>query len=65
MTSNARTSPETTATPQTRRVWFHTFGCQMNEYDTGKMRAKLAGRGWEKAEDPSEADLVLLNTCSI
>ena len=53
-----------TASP-TRRVWFHTFGCQMNEYDTGKMRAKLAGRGWVKAEDPSEADLVLLNTCSI
>jgi tRNA-2-methylthio-N6-dimethylallyladenosine synthase len=47
------------------KVWFHTFGCQMNEYDTGKMRALLARDGYVDASDPSEADLVLLNTCSI
>ena len=51
------------ATP--RRVWFHTFGCQMNVYDTGKMRAKLSADGWVVADDPDDADLILLNTCSI
>ncbi len=48
-----------------RKVYFHTFGCQMNEYDTGKMRAQLAHDGFEDTSDPAEADLVLLNTCSI
>jgi tRNA-2-methylthio-N6-dimethylallyladenosine synthase len=47
------------------KVYFHTFGCQMNVYDTGKMRAQLALDGFESTEDPTEADLVLLNTCSI
>ncbi len=47
------------------KVFFHTFGCQMNDYDTGKMRARLAGEGWESVEHPEQADLVLVNTCSI
>lgn len=50
---------------EAKRVFFHTFGCQMNVYDTGKMRAKLMGEGWESVDDPGEADLILLNTCSI
>jgi tRNA-2-methylthio-N6-dimethylallyladenosine synthase len=48
-----------------RRVFFHTFGCQMNEYDTGKMRARLASDGYVDTDDPAAADLILLNTCSI
>ncbi len=47
------------------RVYIHTFGCQMNEYDSGKMRAQLARDGWVSTDDPDAADLVLLNTCSI
>jgi tRNA-2-methylthio-N6-dimethylallyladenosine synthase len=47
------------------KVFFHTFGCQMNDYDTSKMRARLAGHGYNPTEDPAEADLILLNTCSI
>ncbi len=54
-----------TQNPPTRKVYFRTFGCQMNEYDTGKMRAKLAADGFVPTEDPDEADLILLNTCSI
>ena len=46
-------------------VFFHTFGCQMNEYDTGKMRAQLAGGGYRVVADATEADLILVNTCSI
>jgi tRNA-2-methylthio-N6-dimethylallyladenosine synthase len=48
-----------------KRVFIHTFGCQMNEYDTAKMRAQLAKDGFLGTENPEEADLILLNTCSI
>jgi tRNA-2-methylthio-N6-dimethylallyladenosine synthase len=48
-----------------RKVFFKTFGCQMNEYDTQKMRALLVGQGWETVDRPELADLVLVNTCSI
>jgi tRNA-2-methylthio-N6-dimethylallyladenosine synthase len=48
-----------------KRVFFHTFGCQMNEYDTGKMRARLESNGYAVTTDPEEADLILLNTCSV
>jgi tRNA-2-methylthio-N6-dimethylallyladenosine synthase len=37
----------------------------MNEYDTGKMRAMLGKDGWEVTTDADEADLVIVNTCSI
>jgi tRNA-2-methylthio-N6-dimethylallyladenosine synthase len=47
------------------RVYIKTFGCQMNEYDSGKMRAQLAPAGFESTEDIDDADLVIVNTCSI
>lgn len=51
--------------PERRKVFFHTFGCQMNEYDTGKMRALLGTDGYEPTDDPGSADLILVNTCSV
>ena len=48
-----------------KKVYIRTFGCQMNVYDTGKMRALLEKDGYESTEDMSEADLVIVNTCSI
>lgn len=48
-----------------KRVYIRTFGCQMNVYDTGKMRALLAHDGYVPTEDPEEADLVIVNTCSV
>lgn len=48
-----------------RKVFFHTFGCQMNVYETGKMRAQLQVDGYVDTDDPADADLILLNTCSI
>jgi len=48
-----------------KKVFFHTFGCQMNVYDTGKMRARLGRQGYSQTDDPEQADLILLNTCSI
>ena len=47
------------------RVFIETFGCQMNEYDTELVRSILQKRGFEFLEDPSRADVVLMNTCAI
>jgi tRNA-2-methylthio-N6-dimethylallyladenosine synthase len=48
------------------KLYVKTFGCQMNEYDTGKMLDVLhASHGMERTDDPAEADVLLLNTCSV
>jgi tRNA-2-methylthio-N6-dimethylallyladenosine synthase len=48
------------------RVFIKTFGCQMNEYDSARMADVLgAGLGFVATEDPAEADLLLMNTCSV
>ena len=47
-------------------VFIKTFGCQMNEYDSGKMVDVLnAAQGYEPTQDVDEADLILFNTCSV
>lgn len=48
-----------------RRVYIETFGCQMNAVDSARMLSILAAADYRPARSPSEADLVLLNTCSI
>lgn len=48
------------------KVYIQTHGCQMNEYDSGKMLDVLrAAEGMELTDDPGQADVLLLNTCSI
>jgi len=48
------------------RVHVHTFGCQMNEYDSARMADVLReSGGYEPTDDPAQADLLLLNTCSV
>ena len=48
------------------KLHIKTFGCQMNEYDSGKMLEELAASdGYTLTEDPAEADVLLLNTCSV
>jgi tRNA-2-methylthio-N6-dimethylallyladenosine synthase len=42
-----------------------TFGCQMNEHDSERMRGMLESLGYEEAGSRAEADLILFNTCSI
>lgn len=42
-----------------------TFGCQMNMHDSTRMEEVLRAAGYGRAEGPEEADVVLLNTCSI
>ena len=49
-----------------RKVFIKTHGCQMNEYDSAKMLDVLADEGpIEATSDPDDADVLLLNTCSI
>ncbi len=50
----------------TQKLYIQTNGCQMNEYDSDKMRDVLqASHGFELTDDPKLADVLLLNTCSI
>ena len=49
-----------------KKVFIKTFGCQMNEYDSGKMADVLhAAQGYDQTQDVEEADLILFNTCSV
>jgi tRNA-2-methylthio-N6-dimethylallyladenosine synthase len=50
----------------TQKLYIKTFGCQMNEYDSARMRDALsASHGMTRTDEPAEADVILLNTCSI
>ena len=49
-----------------RRYLIKTFGCQMNEYDSARMADVLcAGADYTVTDDPAEADVLLMNTCSV
>ena len=48
------------------RYYIKTFGCQMNEYDSARMGDVLAAvQGMQQTEDPAQADVLLVNTCSV
>jgi tRNA-2-methylthio-N6-dimethylallyladenosine synthase len=50
----------------TRKLYIKTHGCQMNEYDSSKMADVLANsHNLAVTDDPADADVLLLNTCSI
>ena len=71
----AVTDPALAPLPQARprspdvvrgKLFIKTHGCQMNEYDSAKMADVLAASdGLELTDNPEEADVVLVNTCSI
>ncbi len=48
-----------------RKLYIKTFGCQMNEYDSARMADVLTSHGFVTTEDPAEADVLLVNTCSV
>jgi tRNA-2-methylthio-N6-dimethylallyladenosine synthase len=49
-----------------RRYFIKTFGCQMNEYDSARMADVLhAGGELAATDNPAEADVLLMNTCSV
>lgn len=48
-----------------KKLFIRTYGCQMNVYDSARMADVLAPLGYEAAEGPESADMVVLNTCHI
>lgn len=48
-----------------KTFFLKTYGCQMNEHDSENIEALLVSLGFTKVNDYNDADLVLLNTCSI
>jgi tRNA-2-methylthio-N6-dimethylallyladenosine synthase len=48
-----------------RTYFIETWGCQMNDLDSQRLSGHLKLRGWKRVDDEREANLILLNTCSI
>src|SRR5262245_3816231 len=48
-----------------KKYFIKTYGCQMNEHDSSKMEALLRKDGYVPASSAAEADVVVLNTCSV
>jgi tRNA-2-methylthio-N6-dimethylallyladenosine synthase len=48
-----------------KRFHVTTFGCQMNEHDSERMKGMLTSLGYAETADRADADLILFNTCSI
>src|SRR5574338_122686 len=51
--------------PPARRFHLRTYGCQMNVHDSEKLANLLLHAGWTPCGEPEQADLLLVNTCSI
>ena len=49
----------------TKKVYIETMGCQMNKSDTERILGMLSHFGYEETKEPKEADLLMVNTCSI
>ena len=46
-------------------VYFHTFGCKANQYDTERVRAAFDAGGAVAVDDPALADLAVINSCTV
>ncbi len=53
------------AVPEMPSVFIKTYGCQMNERDSEAVAAQLMAKGYAVAPDEAQADVILLNTCSV
>jgi len=48
-----------------KKVYIETMGCQMNKSDSERMYGMLSNFGYEETNEPKDADLLMVNTCSI
>ncbi|GAB4370123.1 MAG: tRNA (N6-isopentenyl adenosine(37)-C2)-methylthiotransferase MiaB [Spirochaetales bacterium] len=48
-----------------RHYWIETYGCQMNKAESNALVQQMAKDGWILAPSPKEAELIILNTCSV
>ena len=51
--------------PKVKKYFIKTFGCQMNVYDSWRIAAMLDARGMIATNDVTDADIIILNTCSV
>src|SRR5262249_33087606 len=60
-------TPRSTLHRDTTMPAYHltTFGCQMNEHDSERMKGMLDSLGYDETDDAERADVILFNTCSI
>ncbi len=47
------------------KVFFHTLGCKVNQYETQEMREQLHKNGYEVTEDESVAEIFVVNSCTV
>jgi len=47
------------------KVFFITFGCKVNQYETECMKADLLSKGFESADSADDADVIILNSCTV
>lgn len=59
------TEPLLKTASEPRYLYVHTFGCQMNEYDSLRVQRILAAKGYLPTPDMASADVIFLNTCSV
>ena len=57
--------PPAEAGAAARRFYIETWGCQMNELDSQRMAGQLMQQGVLPTREPAEADVILLNSCSV
>ena len=48
-----------------KKFFVRTYGCQMNEHDSEKIKGMLKSVGFSESDDINDADIVILNTCAI
>src|SRR5881394_3356517 len=51
--------------PMSKTFFIETWGCQMNDLDSQRLSGSLKLRGYRRVDSEAEADLILLNTCSV
>ena len=47
------------------KVFFHTLGCKVNQYETQEMREQLNKNGYQVTEDEDDADIFVINSCTV
>jgi tRNA-2-methylthio-N6-dimethylallyladenosine synthase len=62
---DAASAPAREAARAARLAYVETYGCQMNVADTEMVLGLLHAAGYGRTDDPSRADLILLNTCAV
>lgn len=59
------TNYDTTVVPGTQKIYVKTFGCSHNMSDSEFMMGQLVDYGYTLVEDPLDADLILINSCTV